>query len=50
MCEEATLERYLDTSVFTDSARSWAELLQLYLVTPINERSELPHTPAGLPG
>lgn len=45
-----TLERYLDTSVFTDSARGWAELLQLYLVTPINERSELPRTPAGLPG
>lgn len=44
-----TLERYLDTSVFTDSARGWAELLQLYLVTPINERSELPSTPAGLP-
>ena len=45
-----TLERYLDTSVFTDSARGWAELLRLYLVTPINERSELPRTPAGLPG
>ena len=42
-----TLDGY--SSAFTDTERAWAELLQLYLVTPANERSELPCTPAGLP-
>ena len=34
-----TLDGY--SSAFTDTERAWAELLQLYLVTPANERSEL---------
>ena len=41
-----TLDAYLDT--FTDEERGWAELLRLYLVTPINERYQLPDSPAGL--
>ena len=35
-------------SVFTDAERGWAELLRLYLATPINERNQLPDSPAGL--
>ena len=41
-----TLDGYM--SVFTDAERGWAELLRLYLATPINERYQLPDSPAGL--
>lgn len=43
-----TLDSYMDSSAFTDTERGWAELLRLYLATPINERSQLPHTPEEL--
>ena len=41
-----TLDGY--RNVFTDEERGWARLLELYLTTPINDRSELPRTPAEL--
>ena len=41
-----TLDGYM--SVFTDAERGWAELLRLYLATPVNERNQLPDSPAGL--
>ena len=43
-----TLDSYMDTSAFTDTERGWAELLRLYLATPIYQRSQLPDSPAGL--
>lgn len=48
--EEALL--ILDTALadgsFTEDEAGWARLLELYLSTPINDRSELPRTPAEL--
>ena len=51
----AELERALDTldtaladGSFTDEERDWAELLRLYLVTPINDRYQLPDSPEEL--
>ena len=48
--EEALL--ILDTALadgsFTEDEAGWARLLELYLTTPINDRSELPRTPAEL--
>ena len=48
--EEALL--ILDTALadgsFTEDEARWARLLELYLSTPINDRSELPRTPAEL--
>lgn len=51
----AELERALDTldtaladGSFTDQERDWAELLRLYLVTPINDRHQLPDSPEEL--
>ena len=41
-----TLDGYM--SVFTDAERGWTELLRLYLATPVNERNQLPDSPAGL--
>ena len=41
-----TLDGYM--SVFTDAERGWAELLRLYLEAPVNERNQLPDSPAGL--
>lgn len=41
-----TLDGY--KSVFTDAERGWAELLQLYLSTPINDRYQLPDSPEEL--
>ena len=38
----------MDTGAFTDTERGWAELLRLYLATPIYQRSQLPDSPAGL--
>ena len=54
MLEIARMERVLTRRpnfarrVFTDEERGWARLLELYLTTPINDRSELPRTPAEL--
>ena len=41
-----TLDGYM--GVFTDAERGWAELLRLYLATPVNDRYQLPDFPAGL--
>ena len=41
-----TLDGYM--GVFTDAERGWAELLRLYLATPVNDRYQLPDSPAGL--
>ena len=38
----------LAEGTFTEEEAGWAKLLRLYLVTPIDERSELPRTPADL--
>ena len=43
-----TLDAQMDAGVFTDEEQGWAELLRLYLVTPIDQRKELPRTPEGL--
>lgn len=44
-----TLDAYLEGgNVFTDAERGWAELLRLYLVTPVNERYQLPDSPEEL--
>ena len=44
-----TLDTYLEGgSVFNDSERGWAELLRLYLATPINDRYQLPDSPEEL--
>lgn len=44
----ATLDAALADNSFTDAERGWAELLRLYLATPVNERRQLPDSPAGL--
>lgn len=40
-----TLDAALADNTFTDAEQGWAELLRLYLVTPINERHQLPDSP-----
>lgn len=41
-----TLDAAMDSGAFTDAEAGWAQLLRLYLTTPIDSRSELPKTPA----
>ncbi|WP_298022788.1 helix-turn-helix domain-containing protein [uncultured Dysosmobacter sp.] len=43
-----TLDAAIDGGSFTEVELGWAKLLRLYLVTPINERNELPKAPAEL--
>ena len=42
------LDTALADNSFSDEERGWAELLRLYLATPVNERDQLPDSPAGL--
>ncbi len=42
------LDSAIDGGVFTKEQEDWAKLLRLYLLTPIDERSGLPKTPAEL--
>lgn len=42
------LEAAIESGGFTEAEAGWAKLLRLYLVTPINNRNELPRTPAEL--
>lgn len=43
-----TLDAALADNTFTDTERGWAELLRLYLVTPLEGRGTLPASPAEL--
>lgn len=43
-----TLDNALNGGQFTEAEAGWARLLRLYLITPIDERNELPKTPAEL--
>lgn len=43
-----TLDAAISSGGFTETELDWAKLLRLYLVTPIDERNELPKTPAEL--
>lgn len=43
-----TLDAALADNTFTDTERGWAKLLRLYLATPVNERYQLPDSPAEL--
>ena len=43
-----TLDAALDGGAFTDAERGWAELLRLYLATPLEARGDLPASPAEL--
>lgn len=43
-----TLDAAIDSGGFTDAEAGWAELLRLYLITPIDNRNELPKNPAEL--
>lgn len=43
-----TLDNALNGGQFTEAEVGWARLLRLYLITPIDERNELPKTPAEL--
>lgn len=43
-----TLDAALDGGAFTDAERGWAELLRLYLTTPLESRGDLPASPAEL--
>lgn len=43
-----TLEAVIESGGFTEAEAGWARLLRLYLITPIDERNELPKTPAEL--
>lgn len=40
------LDSAIDGGVFTEEQEGWAKLLRLYLLTPIDERINLPKTPA----
>lgn len=42
------LEAAMDSGALTEAELGWAKLLRLYLITPIDHRSELPRTPAEL--
>lgn len=44
-----TLDAAIDSGAFTETELGWAELLRLYLTTPIDDRNELPRTPVELP-
>ena len=44
----SALDAAMDGGMFSDAELGWAKLLRLYLITPINDRNELPETPAGL--
>ncbi|MEI3361111.1 MAG: hypothetical protein V8R75_00245 [Oscillospiraceae bacterium] len=41
-----TLDAALSNGSFTEAEQGWAKLLCLYLTTPIDQRSELPRSPA----
>ena len=41
----ATLEAAMDGGGFTETELGWAKLLRLYLITPIDDRNELPQSP-----
>ena len=43
-----TLDAALADNSFTDAERGWAELLRLYLTTPLESRGDLPASPAEL--
>lgn len=43
------LDEALSGETFTDAETDWARLLRLYLITPMDERDQLPKTPAELP-
>ena len=43
-----TLDAALADNSFTDAERGWAELLRLYLATPLESRGDLPASPAEL--
>lgn len=43
-----TLDAALADNTFTDTERGWAELLRLYLVTPLEDWGTLPASPAEL--
>ena len=43
-----TLDAALADNSFTDAERGWAELLRLYLTTPLEARGDLPASPAEL--
>ena len=42
------LEAAMDSGALTEAELGWAKLLRLYLIPPIDHRSELPRTPAEL--
>ena len=44
-----TLDQTLTTGYFTEREAGWAKLLRLYLTTPVDDRYELPKSPAELP-
>ncbi len=41
------IDSAIDGGAFTEEQEGWAKLLRLYLLTPIDERVNLPRTPAG---
>ena len=43
-----TLDAAIESGGFTEAEAGWAKLLRLYLSTPIDNRNELPRTPAEL--
>ena len=43
-----TLDAAIESGGFTEAEAGWAKLLRLYLVTPIDDRNELPRTPADM--
>ena len=43
-----TLDAAIESGGFTAAEADWAKLLRLYLVTPIDDRNELPRTPADM--
>ena len=43
-----SLDTTIESGGFTEAEAGWAKLLRLYLVTPIDNRNELPRTPAEL--
>ena len=43
-----TLDTALAGGLFTEVQQDWAELLRLYLVTPVDQRNSLPRSPAEL--
>ena len=43
-----TLDAAIESGGFTEAEADWAKLLRLYLVTPIDDRNELPRTPADM--